>query len=310
MDASKKDALFKVAAKIKVGKKLTHKDRDLSSHNPAMLVELLYSDELDSGLKETIAKTCKQNKTDLIEMVRKKMPYPNKSYPAKFLLEELGWAPKETEKETGARQEPIVSIEKILDAVAKIKAGKSLTAEEEKLCIYNFDRLSIYFSLNDLNEYFWMTKRVAGDQINSKLYAIWAMKSITTPEEVPTLKAPQVISKVENEPYKSSSGQELSSNINHQDVDKTAYEPKANINITEKSLPSRSVSFTELDAAKIRGWIFVGFIILSVLSATTFGTRNRIGCECVDGTSSYAIGSGACSHHGGVSYWKHKYWWD
>lgn len=29
----------------------------------------------------------------------------------------------------------------------------------------------------------------------------------------------------------------------------------------------------------------------------------RVGAVCNDGTSSSATGSGACSHHGGVSYW-------
>lgn len=30
---------------------------------------------------------------------------------------------------------------------------------------------------------------------------------------------------------------------------------------------------------------------------------NRIGAKCKDGSSSTSIGSGACSHHGGVNYW-------
>jgi len=32
----------------------------------------------------------------------------------------------------------------------------------------------------------------------------------------------------------------------------------------------------------------------------------RVGAKCKDGTSSSATGRGACSHHGGVSYWKTK----
>lgn len=32
----------------------------------------------------------------------------------------------------------------------------------------------------------------------------------------------------------------------------------------------------------------------------------RVGAVCKDGTSSTATGRGACSHHGGVSYWKTK----
>lgn len=32
-------------------------------------------------------------------------------------------------------------------------------------------------------------------------------------------------------------------------------------------------------------------------------SRRRVGAICNDGTRSYATGRGACSHHGGVSYW-------
>ncbi len=34
--------------------------------------------------------------------------------------------------------------------------------------------------------------------------------------------------------------------------------------------------------------------------------RHRIGATCNDGTESTATGSGACSHHGGVSCWKYS----
>lgn len=30
----------------------------------------------------------------------------------------------------------------------------------------------------------------------------------------------------------------------------------------------------------------------------------RVGAKCCDGTNSKATGRGACSHHGGVKYWK------
>ena len=33
------------------------------------------------------------------------------------------------------------------------------------------------------------------------------------------------------------------------------------------------------------------------------GDPNIVGATCTDGTSSSATGSGACSHHGGVSTW-------
>jgi hypothetical protein len=34
--------------------------------------------------------------------------------------------------------------------------------------------------------------------------------------------------------------------------------------------------------------------------------RHRIGATCKDGTTSKATGSGACSHHGGVSCWQYS----
>ena len=55
-------------------------------------------------------------------------------------------------------------------------------------------------------------------------------------------------------------------------------------------------------------------VLLTVVLASvmTFGgmeaqtTRHRIGATCKDGTGSKATGSGACSHHGGVSCWKYS----
>jgi hypothetical protein len=35
-------------------------------------------------------------------------------------------------------------------------------------------------------------------------------------------------------------------------------------------------------------------------------TRHRVGAICKDGTTSTATGSGACSHHGGVSCWQYS----
>ena len=32
--------------------------------------------------------------------------------------------------------------------------------------------------------------------------------------------------------------------------------------------------------------------------------RHLVGCHCCDGWDSEATGGGACSHHGGVMYWK------
>ena len=36
------------------------------------------------------------------------------------------------------------------------------------------------------------------------------------------------------------------------------------------------------------------------------GARHRVGATCKDGTASKATGSGACSHHGGVSCWQYS----
>jgi hypothetical protein len=61
------------------------------------------------------------------------------------------------------------------------------------------------------------------------------------------------------------------------------------------------------------------FLIASALSLATFAARGdnkapkfqdqprvRIGALCNDGTESQATGSGACSHHGGVSCWRYS----
>ena len=54
--------------------------------------------------------------------------------------------------------------------------------------------------------------------------------------------------------------------------------------------------------------IVIELIIVAVLF--TCGSRRRTGEVCRDGAESFATGSGACSWHGGVSHWKHKYWWE
>jgi hypothetical protein len=61
---------------------------------------------------------------------------------------------------------------------------------------------------------------------------------------------------------------------------------------------------------KKSAWKFSITVILA--SVMTIGgsiaqaTRHRVGAVCNDGTSSTATGSGACSHHGGVSCWKYS----
>lgn len=57
---------------------------------------------------------------------------------------------------------------------------------------------------------------------------------------------------------------------------------------------------------------FLVFVVGAIIALTLFTceSRHRVGAKCWDGTNSYATGSGACSHHGGVRYWKYEYWWD
>lgn len=58
-------------------------------------------------------------------------------------------------------------------------------------------------------------------------------------------------------------------------------------------------------------WKAVSQVLFTVVLASVmaFGGlqgqagRHRIGAMCKDGTTSTATGSGACSHHGGVSCW-------
>ena len=53
-----------------------------------------------------------------------------------------------------------------------------------------------------------------------------------------------------------------------------------------------------------KGYVFAKYIKkgTAIVSTTTY----RVGAACRDGTSSSATGRGACSRHGGVSYWKTK----
>lgn len=60
-------------------------------------------------------------------------------------------------------------------------------------------------------------------------------------------------------------------------------------------------------ASKFKVYLVIAFIAMTLF---TCASRHRVGCHCWDGTESYAKGSGACSHHGGVAYWKYEYWWD
>jgi len=56
--------------------------------------------------------------------------------------------------------------------------------------------------------------------------------------------------------------------------------------------------------------VAIAGLVLFIVFVFSMCTRQRVGCHCWDGTESSATGSGACSWHRGVMYWKHKYWWE
>lgn len=56
-------------------------------------------------------------------------------------------------------------------------------------------------------------------------------------------------------------------------------------------------------------WKAVVTLVLATamaLASSAQGERHRIGAICNDGWTSSATGSGACSHHGGVSCWRYS----
>jgi len=54
----------------------------------------------------------------------------------------------------------------------------------------------------------------------------------------------------------------------------------------------------------IQGYVFSNYIKTGKAIVTTYSVRT--GAKCRDGSTSSATGRGACSHHGGVSYWVTK----
>ncbi|MGB1393395.1 MAG: SH3 domain-containing protein [Flavobacteriaceae bacterium] len=54
----------------------------------------------------------------------------------------------------------------------------------------------------------------------------------------------------------------------------------------------------------IQGYVFSKYIKTGKAIVTTYSVRT--GAKCRDGSTSGATGRGACSHHGGVSYWVTK----
>ncbi len=54
----------------------------------------------------------------------------------------------------------------------------------------------------------------------------------------------------------------------------------------------------------------IALLISIVLCAFTNATKEKIGATCEDGWESESIGSGTCSHHGGVESWEYEYWFE
>jgi hypothetical protein len=60
---------------------------------------------------------------------------------------------------------------------------------------------------------------------------------------------------------------------------------------------------------KTVAWKMIFTVVLAgamAFGGAAQGDRHRIGAVCNDGTTSTATGSGACSHHGGVSCWQYS----
>jgi hypothetical protein len=65
----------------------------------------------------------------------------------------------------------------------------------------------------------------------------------------------------------------------------------------------------EITKRKRTAWKLLFTVLLASaisLNGSAAQTRHRVGATCNDGTSSKATGSGACSHHGGVSCWQYS----
>jgi len=268
--AAKRTAIFNIAAKAKMGKQLTDGERKLCTDNPELFSEYLQTDDLDSYFLN-------QPQTELnVKNDKEKLVY------------------EETTSEI-----PLINAQVLPSLAVKIKSGQSLTTAEEKLCIDNFDNLSKLFTLEDLNKYFWTTKREAGERINKEIYKYW--KDIYV--ELPQSEATPLTLNSEIEKQNTIPRQEaFSSSRNEENLNNV----KSNGRIKSVTKP-RTKAF-EFDAAKVRGWIFVIIIFLMLVNLIFSG--KRIGCECNDGTDSSAISNGACSHHGGVKHWKNKHLWD
>lgn len=74
-----------------------------------------------------------------------------------------------------------------------------------------------------------------------------------------------------------------------------------NLTISEEQLTE---GWTKVTFENVQGYVSSEYIKKGKCEAYTYSYR--VGAKCRDGTSSSATGRGACSHHGGVEYWKTK----
>lgn len=72
-----------------------------------------------------------------------------------------------------------------------------------------------------------------------------------------------------------------------------------NVEVTEVTDNWAKVTFNDQE-----GYVYADYIKEGEAVVSTY--QVRIGAACKDGSSSSATGRGACSHHGGVRYWKTK----
>jgi hypothetical protein len=65
----------------------------------------------------------------------------------------------------------------------------------------------------------------------------------------------------------------------------------------------------ETTKMKQTAWKMLFAVVLAgamTMAGSAAQTRHRVGATCKDGWQSKATGSGACSHHGGVSCWQYS----
>jgi len=85
--------------------------------------------------------------------------------------------------------------------------------------------------------------------------------------------------------------------------------PSTNSEILEKLKAYDNVEVLQVEGKWMQvvkgdlvGYVHSDYIKKGKAVVSTYSART--GAKCRDGTSSYATGRGACSHHGGVAYWK------